>query len=208
MNGVLARIRDERVMAIIRAASSDELMETAQALREGGIRCMEFTMTTPGALDCLHKVTRALGDDMLLGAGTVLDPETARAVLLAGAKFIVTPALNREVVTMAKRYGAPVTPGALTPTEILAAWEAGADMVKVFPAARMGPEYLKDIHGPFPQIPLLPTGGISPDNAVDYLKAGAVAVGIGGNLTRRGPNDTPADLTDRARRLLESVRNV
>jgi 2-dehydro-3-deoxyphosphogluconate aldolase/(4S)-4-hydroxy-2-oxoglutarate aldolase len=208
MNEVLARIEAERVVAVLRAHSPGELREVALALRDGGVRCLEFTMTTPGALDLLKEAVAELGSELLLGAGTVLDAETARAAILAGARFLVSPSLRAEVVTLGKRYGIPVMPGAFTPGEVLAAWEAGADVVKVFPAGQLGPGYLKDLHGPFPYIPLMPTGGISPDNAADYLNAGAVAVGIGGNLTRRGPGETVADLTGRARRLMENVRNL
>lgn len=208
MNEALARIEAERVVSVLRASSPEELLEVAMALRDGGLRCLEFTMTTPGALETLRDATRALGEDVLIGAGTVLDSETARAALLAGARFLVSPALRPEVIAIGRRYGAPVLPGAFTPGEVLAAWEAGADVVKVFPAGRLGPGYLRDLHGPFPQIRLMPTGGVSPDNAVDYLKAGAVAVGVGGELTRRAPGEPVSLLTERARRLVEAVRGV
>ena len=207
MNDVLARIREDKIVAVLRAETADALMTLAKALRDGGLGCLEFTMTTPGALDTLKAATQELGESVLLGAGTVLDRETARAAILAGARFLVSPCLRAEVLTMGKRYGVPVMPGAFTPGEVLAAWEAGADVVKVFPAGRLGPDYLKDLHGPFPQIALMPTGGISPDDAAAYLKAGAVAVGLGGNLTRLAPGESPATLTERARRLMDSLRS-
>jgi 2-dehydro-3-deoxyphosphogluconate aldolase/(4S)-4-hydroxy-2-oxoglutarate aldolase len=208
MNPVVERVLKERVVGILRAESPDMLMEVAGALREGGLRCLEFTMTTPGALDLIREGTRAFGDDILLGAGTVLDPETARAVILAGAKFVVTPVVRPEVIQMCRRYGVPVMPGAFTATEILTAWEAGGDIIKVFPCGRVGPEYLKDVRGPLPQIPMMPTGGIAPEQAADFLKAGAVAVGIGGKLTNLGPGESPAALTERAKRLMESIQEV
>ena len=208
MSDVLSRLKTERVVAVLRASSADELMEVTHALREGGIRCLEFTMTTPGALEMIRRVSRELGDDVLLGAGTVLDGETAQAALKAGARFIVTPVLKMAVIEAARREGAPVMPGAFTPSEVLAAWEAGADVVKVFPASRLGPAYLKDLHGPFPDIPLMPTGGVGIDDAAAYLKAGAVAVGVGGNLTRRGEGETTAHLTERAHRLVENIRSI
>jgi 2-dehydro-3-deoxyphosphogluconate aldolase/(4S)-4-hydroxy-2-oxoglutarate aldolase len=208
MNPVVERVLKERVVGILRAESPDALMEVAGALREGGLRCLEFTMTTPGALDLIREGTRSFGDDILLGAGTVLDPETARAVILAGAKFVVTPVVRPEVIQMCRRYGVPVMPGAFTATEILTAWEAGGDVIKVFPSGGVGPDYLRNLRGPLPQIPLMPTGGIAPENAADFLKAGAVAVGIGGNLTKLGPGETPSVLTERAKRLMESIQGV
>jgi 2-dehydro-3-deoxyphosphogluconate aldolase/(4S)-4-hydroxy-2-oxoglutarate aldolase len=208
MNPVVERVLKERVVGILRAESPDALMEVTGALREGGLRCLEFTMTTPGALDLIREGTQAFGDDLLLGAGTVLDPETARAVILAGAKFVVTPVVRPDVMQMCRRYGVPVMPGAFTATEILTAWEAGGDIIKVFPSGRVGPEYLKDLRGPLPQIPMMPTGGIAPEQAADFLKAGAVAVGIGGKLTNLGPGESPAALTERAKRLMESIQGV
>ncbi|MBW3622324.1 MAG: bifunctional 4-hydroxy-2-oxoglutarate aldolase/2-dehydro-3-deoxy-phosphogluconate aldolase [Armatimonadetes bacterium] len=206
MNETVTRIRDARVVAVLRASSPEELMEVAGALREGGIRCLEFTMTTPGALEMIRHASCELDEDVLLGAGTILTGEAAEAAVEAGARFLVSPALKIEVVEAARRRGVPVMPGAFTPSEALAAWDAGADVVKIFPAGQLGPSYLKDLHGPFPDIPLMPTGGIGIDDAAAYLQAGAVAVGVGGNLTRRAAGESLSDLTDRARQLMKNLR--
>lgn len=183
---LLNRILDEKIVAIVRLDSSTQLIQVAEALLSGGISVIEFTMTTPGALEMIQQAKSRLSNSVLIGAGTVLDPETARAAILAGAEFIVTPTLNRDTIQLCKRYGKPVMPGALTPTEILAAWEAGGDMIKVFPASQMGgPDYLKAILAPLPQIRVAPTGGVSAENAADYLSAGAVGIGCGGKLVSK-----------------------
>jgi 2-dehydro-3-deoxyphosphogluconate aldolase/(4S)-4-hydroxy-2-oxoglutarate aldolase len=153
---------------------------------------------------------KEFGDAVLLGAGTVLDSETARAAILAGAEFVVGPTLNVDVITVCRRYNKIVVPGTLTPTEILTAWEAGADMIKVFPAGAMGPGYLKDIRGPLPQVKLMPTGGISLENAADFIKAGAVVIGVGGNLVDKKAIKTGRFdlLAERARQFVEVVREA
>ncbi len=179
---ILRRLVDGKLVAVVRLDSGEQLLRVAEALRAGGIDIIEFTASTPGALDMLREASGRFGGEVLLGAGTILDPETARAAILAGAEFIVTPALKLTTIEVCKRYGKPVIPGALTPTEILTAWEAGADMVKVFPASNMGPDYIKAVLAPLPQIRLVPTGGISVENAAAYLKAGAAALGVGGKL--------------------------
>ncbi len=179
---LLKRLIDGRVIAVVRLNSGDQLIQVAQALKDGGITAIEFTIPTPGALDMIKQASAHFGDEVIMGAGTVLDPETARAAILAGAQFIVTPALNLKTIELCHRYGKPIVPGALTPTEILSAWEAGADMVKLFPADAMGPAYIKAVLAPLPQIRLAPTGGISSDNAAKYLQAGATALGVGGRL--------------------------
>lgn len=178
----LNRVLNSGIVAIIRSTSSDQLVEVAQALVEGGVEVLEVTFTVPRALEIIAAVRKALGDKALLGAGTVLDPETARAAILAGAEFIVSPTVNVDVIRLCNRYDKMVLPGAFTPTEILTAWDAGADIVKVFPADFVGPAYLKAIHGPLPQVRLLPTGGVNLDTIGDFLKAGACAVGLGGAL--------------------------
>jgi 2-dehydro-3-deoxyphosphogluconate aldolase/(4S)-4-hydroxy-2-oxoglutarate aldolase len=170
------------IVAIIRAPDGSLLVDVAQALLAGGIDVMEVTFTVPRADRVLEQVADRLGDKILLGAGTVLDTETARTALLAGAEFIVSPVVNHDVIRLCQRYDKLVLPGALTPTEILSAWEAGADIVKVFPSDITGPKYLKAVHGPLPQIRLLPTGGVTLETAADFLKAGACALGIGGSL--------------------------
>src|SRR5207248_2024469 len=161
---------------------SQQLVEAARALAEGGVNIVEITMTVPDALDVVRQVRRALGDRLLLGAGTVLDPETARAALLAGAEFLVAPTVNLEVIRLCQRYDRLVMPGAFTPTEILSAWEAGADIVKVFPADVVGPAFFKALRGPLPQVRLMPTGGVDLNTAASFLKAGACCLGIGSQL--------------------------
>src|SRR3954471_5793334 len=178
----LHHVLDCGIVAVVRSPDSQQLVEVARALADGGVSVVEITMSVPNALDVLRQVRQALGDRLLLGAGTVLDPETARAVLLAGAEYIVAPTVNLDVIRLCQRYDKLVLPGAFTPTEILSAWEAGADIVKVFPSDITGPKYLKAIHGPLPQVRLLPTGGVTLETAADFLKAGACALGIGGQL--------------------------
>lgn len=178
---VLSKIRTERVVALIRANSPDGLMDCARALADGGLTSIELTMTTPGAIRMLEKATVEL-PDFLFGLGTVLDAETARLGILAGARFVVTPALRPDVITTCRRYGVPVLCGAFTPTEILAAWEAGADAAKVFPAEFFGPSYIKSVKAPFPQIEMVPTGGVNEQNVGEFLRAGAFAVAAGSSL--------------------------
>jgi 2-dehydro-3-deoxyphosphogluconate aldolase/(4S)-4-hydroxy-2-oxoglutarate aldolase len=178
----LTRVLNSGIVAVIRAPSGEVLADVAEALLAGGVDCMEITFTVPKAHRVLETVADRLGDKVLLGAGTVLDPETARTALLAGAKFIVSPTVNINTIRLCKRYTALVMPGAFTPTEILTAWEAGADIVKVFPSEVTGPAYLKALHAPLPQVRLMPTGGVNLQTAAEYLKAGACALGIGGSL--------------------------
>ena len=178
----LSRIVNSGVVAVLRAPSPEMLAEVADALLAGGVEAIEVTFTVPGAHRVIEEVADRLGDKVLLGAGTVLDPQTARTALLAGAEFIVAPTVNLEVIRLCHRYDKVVMPGALTPTEVLTAWEAGADVVKVFPSDLTGPKYLKALHGPLPQVRLLPTGGVNLKTAADFLRAGACALGIGGAL--------------------------
>ena len=178
----LQRILDAGIVAVVRAPDGRQLVEVARALADGGVNVIEITMSVPNALDVLRQVGQALGERILLGAGTILDPETARAVLLAGAEYIVTPTLNLDVIRLCQRYDKLVLPGAFTPTEILTAWEAGADIVKVFPADVVGPAFFKAVRGPLPQIRLMPTGGVDLNTAADFLKAGACCLGIGSQL--------------------------
>lgn len=178
----LSQILECGIVAVVRAPESEPLVEVARALADGGVSVIEITMSVPGALDVLRQVRRALGEQVLLGAGTVLDAETARAVLLAGAEYVVSPTLNLEVIQVCRRYGKLVMPGALTPTEILTAWEAGADIVKVFPAEVVGPAFFKAMRGPLPQIRLMPTGGVDLTTAADFLRAGACCLGVGSQL--------------------------
>lgn len=180
--GTLERIVETGVVAVVRLPSSEGLLKVAEAIRAGGVVAIEFTMTTPGAIETLTRAAAEMGDDVVLGAGTVLDGATARAAILAGARFIVAPTLSRETIETCHRYGVVVIPGAYTPTEILTAWEWGADLVKVFPATGLGPRYLKDVLAPLPQVRLVPTGGVDLDTAGPFIKAGAAAVAVGSNL--------------------------
>ncbi len=207
---VLNTIIESGVVAVIRADRSEELMHVAEALVKGGLVALEVTMTTPGAIDVIKAVAAEMGDKVLMGAGTVLDPETARAVILAGAEYVVTPTLKPATIEMCKRYSKVVVPGAFTPTEILTAWEHGADIVKVFPATAVGPKYLKDIKGPLPHIRLSPTGGVSLDNAGEFIKCGASCIAVGGNLV---PKKAIAEkdwdtITDNAKRFIEEVKKA
>ncbi len=171
------------IVPIIRVNSEEAAIKSIEAVYEGGIRSAEITMTTPGAIRALEKLADAFGDKMILGAGTVLDPETARATILAGARFLVTPALKVATIEMARRYSIVICPGALTPTEILTAWEAGADFVKVFPCSNMGgAKYIKAVKAPLPHVEMIPTGGVNLETIADFLKAGAAAVAVGSEL--------------------------
>jgi 2-dehydro-3-deoxyphosphogluconate aldolase/(4S)-4-hydroxy-2-oxoglutarate aldolase len=178
----LQRVLDSGIVAVIRAPRGDLLADVAEALLAGGVEVMEVTFTVPRALQVLEKVADRIGDKILLGAGTVLDPETARAALLAGAEFIVSPTVNLDVIRLCRRYDKAVMPGAFTPTEVLAAWEAGADIVKIFPSDVTGPQYIKALRGPLPQVRMMPTGGVNLETAAAFLRAGACALGIGGSL--------------------------
>jgi len=179
----LSFITEVGIVPVIRASSAEIALKAVEACYEGGIRAAEITMTVPGAIKALEKAADAFGDKIVLGAGTVLDPETARACMLAGAEFFVSPSLRLSTIEMVKRYGKVIMPGALTPTEVLTAWEAGADIVKVFPCGNVGgAKYLKALKGPFPQIDLIPTGGVNLDTAGEFLKAGACAIAVGTEL--------------------------
>jgi 2-dehydro-3-deoxyphosphogluconate aldolase/(4S)-4-hydroxy-2-oxoglutarate aldolase len=179
------RICDCGIVAVVRTDTSEELVDVSRALKNGGIDVIEITMTTPNALQVIADVSKVMGQDVLVGVGSVLDPETARAAILAGAEFIVAPTYSPAVVEMAHRYGCSVTPGAFTPSEVLAAWEGGADMVKIFPARVGGPKYMKDLRAPMPQLKLVPTGGVDITNAAEFIKAGAAALGVGSALVRK-----------------------
>src|SRR5258708_5057413 len=178
----LKRIVEGGIVAVVRAESGESLVKVVRALADGGVTAAEITFTVPDAIEVIREVRREVGDAVVLGAGTVLDPETARAALLAGAEYIVAPSLNVEVIRLCRRYDKVVMPGALTPTEVVAAWEAGADVVKIFPADLGGPGYLKALRGPLPQIKMMPTGGMDVSTAEAFLKAGACCLGVGGSL--------------------------
>jgi 2-dehydro-3-deoxyphosphogluconate aldolase/(4S)-4-hydroxy-2-oxoglutarate aldolase len=205
---VIERVRELGLVPVIRAQSPDEASRAIEAIRAGGIDVIEITMTVPGAIPLITEIARQFSD-AIVGAGTVLDAETARACILAGARFVVSPALDLGTIECCRRYGIAVLPGALTPTEVLLAWQAGADLVKVFPAGALGgASYIKALKAPFPQIDLIPTGGVSMDTAPAFIQAGAAALGVGADLVdlkalREGKADL---LTERARRYVEVVK--
>ena len=180
---VVLRIKELGIVPIVRTKDAESAIRAVEAICEGGIPCAEITMTVDGAIRALERVADKLGDRIILGAGTVLDPETARACMLAGAEFFVTPSLNIKTIEMAKRYSKAAFPGALTPTEIVTAWQAGADAIKVFPCSALGgAKYIKALKGPFPHIEFVPTGGVNLETVGDFLAAGCCAVGVGSDL--------------------------
>jgi len=208
---ILKKILDEKIVAIVRLDSGEQLVRVAEALNAGSISVIEFTCSTPGTLDMIKEASGYFGEEVLIGAGTVLDPETARAAILAGAEFIVNPTINLGTIEICKRYGKPIIAGAMTPTEMLTVWEAGADLVKVFPASAIGgADYIKAVLAPLPQLRLAPTGGVSAENAAQYLKAGAVVVAVGGNLVDKKAvaRGDWAAITAEAQRLVSAVRSV
>ena len=208
---VIQTIRDVGVIPVVRARSAEEAMLAIDAIREGGISILEITMTVPGAVGVIEKVSARYGSEALVGAGTVLDGETARACIRAGAQFIVSPALNLDTIAVCLSEGVAVMPGALTPTEVVQAWSAGADFVKVFPAGAVGgASYLKALKAPLPQIELIPTGGVSLMTAADFIKAGASALGVGADLVdlkaiREGQQQL---ITERAREFVRIVKEA
>ncbi len=208
---ILEFITGAGIVPVVRAASAEHAIRAVEALYNGGVRAAEITMTVPGAIKALEKTADTFGNKLVLGAGTVLDPETARSCMLAGAEFFVSPSLRVSVIEMAKRYSKVVFPGALTPTEVLAAWEAGADAVKVFPCGNVGgAKYIKALKGPFPQIEMVPTGGVNLETVADFLKAGCCAVGVGGELVdgksmASGKFDV---IEERARQFLAAIQKA
>src|SRR5437773_4445788 len=204
-------IREVGLVPIVRAPSPEDAFRAAEAIISGGIGVAEITMTVPNAIRVMERVAERYGDKVLLGAGTILDSESCRAALLAGAEFIVTTSLDVRVIEMARRYSKPCFPGALTPTEVLTAWQAGADMVKIFPAGPVGgPKYIKALKGPFPQIDFVPTGGVNLETTPEFIKAGAAAVAVGGELVdlKALREDKLEVITSNARRFLDAVRSA
>src|SRR5262249_34129308 len=207
----ISRITHTGLIPVVRAESSDIAMRAVDAIKQGGVSVLEITMTVPGAVHVIEEVVKRFGDEAVVGAGTVLDAETARACMLAGAQFIVSPALDLDTIACCRRYSIPVIPGALTPSEVATAWKAGADFVKVFPANAVGgASYIKALKAPLPQIELVPTGGVSLATAADFIKAGAAALGVGSDLVdtkalRAGDDKV---ITQRARQFIEIVKSA
>jgi 2-dehydro-3-deoxyphosphogluconate aldolase/(4S)-4-hydroxy-2-oxoglutarate aldolase len=204
----LQLIRETGVIAIMRAQSSDQLMAAADAIKAGGVRVIEVTMTTPGALAVTEEAKQRYGQDVLFGAGTVLDAETARAAILSGADFVVAPSLDLDTVALCNRYGVPVIPGCYTPTEMIAAWQAGADMIKLFPASVGGPDLVKAILAPLPQLEIVPVGGVDLSTAAEFIRKGAVALGVGSSLVNQKLLDAGdwGELERRAAALIAEVQ--
>ncbi|HMH44390.1 MAG TPA: bifunctional 4-hydroxy-2-oxoglutarate aldolase/2-dehydro-3-deoxy-phosphogluconate aldolase [Pyrinomonadaceae bacterium] len=208
---VLKRIRDIGVIPVVRASSAEEAVQVVEAIKAGGVSLVEITMTVPGAVQVIEQLVKRFGDETVVGAGTVLDPEVARACISVGAKFIVSPALNVETITCCRELDVPVMPGALTPTEIVTAWNAGADFVKVFPCGAMGgASYIKSLKAPLPQIELVPTGGVSLKTAASFIQAGAAAIGVGADLVdiKAIRSGQPEKVTAAARAYIEAVTNA
>ncbi|MDB9253138.1 bifunctional 4-hydroxy-2-oxoglutarate aldolase/2-dehydro-3-deoxy-phosphogluconate aldolase [Halorubrum ezzemoulense] len=211
MNETLSRLVDSGVVAVLRGVPADQLIEIAEALREGGVTAVEITADTPNVADLIGEVTASFDDEVVVGTGTVLDSETARTTLMAGAEFVVSPSLHEDVIETCNRYGAVSAPGVMTPTEAVRGYEAGADFVKVFPAKTVGPAHLGAMKGPLGQIPMMPTGGVSPDNAAEYVEAGAFAVGAGGALVdydaaERGDYEVITETAREFTRVVEEAR--
>lgn len=208
---VLDRIRSIGIIPVVRASSGEEALQAVEAIKAGGLPILEITMTVPGAVRIIETIAKRFGDEVLVGAGTVLDADTARECVGAGAQFVVSPALNLETIAFCRQAGCAVMPGALTPTEIVQAWSAGADFVKVFPCGAMGgASYIKSLRAPLPQIELVPTGGVSLSTAASFIEAGAAAIGVGADLVdlkaiRSGDSEKVTEMT---RAYLEAVRTA
>jgi len=201
-------ILESGVVAVMRAKSSSQLIAAADAIKKGGVRAIEVTMTTPGALGVIAEAKARYGSDVAFGAGTILDTETGRAAILAGADFIVAPTLNLDVLKLCNRYGIASMPGCFSPTEILTAWEGGADLVKLFPVSVGGPELIKAVLAPLPHVKLVAVGGVDLSNAADYIRKGAVALGVGSDLVSQKLLDAGDmdEITRRAAAFVEQVK--
>jgi 2-dehydro-3-deoxyphosphogluconate aldolase/(4S)-4-hydroxy-2-oxoglutarate aldolase len=205
---IVERLREIGLVPVLRAESEEQALGIASAIADGGVTVLEITMTVPGAIRVMARLTKER-PDILIGAGTVLDPETARICMLEGAQFVVSPALNLKTIEMCHRYSIPVLPGALTPTEVVTAWQAGADVIKVFPASALGgAKYLKSLKAPLPQVEMIPTGGVSLATAKEFLEAGSFALGVGADLvdTKAMAEGKPEKITESAKKYLEIVR--
>lgn len=208
---VITQILETGLIPVVRAESPDIALRAIDAIKEGGVSVLEITMTVPGAIRVIEEVARRFGDDVVVGAGTVLDSETARACILAGAQFIVSPSLDLDTISFCRSYSITVMPGAMTPSEVVTAWKAGADFVKVFPANAVGgASYIKALKAPLPQVELVPTGGITLETAAGFIKAGAAALGVGSDLvdTRALLAGNDKVITERARQFVEIVKSA
>jgi 2-dehydro-3-deoxyphosphogluconate aldolase/(4S)-4-hydroxy-2-oxoglutarate aldolase len=206
----LSQILSTGVIAVIRMKDPQRLLKVLQAIQAGGVKCIEITMTVPGAVDIIAEIARSSPPDVIVGAGTVTEKSAALAVIKAGAKFVVGPVLNFDILSVCRESETVCMPGCFSPTEILAGWNAGADVIKVFPATSLGPKYFRDIAGPFPQIRLMPTGGVTVENVGEWVASGAVAVGIGSDLLDRKAieDEKYSVLTERAQRLTSNFRDA
>ena len=207
---IVQQIQQLGVVAVIRMKDAAKLRRVVDAIADGGVRAIEVTMTVPGAVDLIATLATSLPPEILLGAGTVTDAATARAVIDAGARYVVSPVFRREVIAACHERNVPAAPGCFTPTEILDAHDAGADVIKIFPATALGPQFIKDVRAPLPQVRLMPTGGVSLDNAGEWIKAGAIAVGVGSALLdAKAIDEGRFDvLTSNARRIVASVASA
>jgi 2-dehydro-3-deoxyphosphogluconate aldolase / (4S)-4-hydroxy-2-oxoglutarate aldolase len=205
---VLRRIIASGLVAVIRAENPDQAARIGDACALGGVSALEITFTVPGAAGVIEHLSQKCSREILLGAGTVLDPETARIAILAGAHFVVSPAVNPETARLCNRYQVPYMPGAATIGEVIEAMECGADIVKVFPGEILGPAFVKAVRGPLPQAQLMPTGGVSLENVADWIRAGSVALGVGGNLTVAAKTGDFSSITQLARQFVEKIKEA
>ena len=205
---VIKKLTDCGVVAVVRAESADQAIKIAKACAEGGIVGIEITFTVPGAVDIIKALSAEVGNEIVIGAGTVLDPETARAAILAGAKYVVSPCLDVDTVKLCNTYDVPCMPGAMTLKEAVEGMRAGADIIKIFPGALYGPRIIKEFKGPMPQLKMMPTGGVSVENVGEWIKAGAVAVGVGGNLTAGAKKGDYASITEIGKQLVAEVKKA
>lgn len=205
----LKRVEETGIVAVVRAENAEKALKITEAVKKGGIDAIEITMTVPGAIDVIKQITDEYSrDEILIGAGSVLDAETARACILAGAEYIVSPSLDEETIAMCNRYQKAVMPGAMSVTEVVKAMKYGADIVKVFPATLFGPKIIKAIKGPLPQAPLMPTGGVSLDNVKDWIKAGSLAVGVGSSLSKGAKTGDYEQVTETAKEFIRLIKEA
>jgi 2-dehydro-3-deoxyphosphogluconate aldolase/(4S)-4-hydroxy-2-oxoglutarate aldolase len=205
----LKRVEETGIVAVVRAENAEKALKITEAVKKGGIDAIEITMTVPGAVDVIKQLTDEYSkEEVLIGAGSVLDAETARACILAGAEYIVSPSLDEETIAMCNRYQKAVMPGAMSVTEVVKAMEYGADIVKIFPATLFGPKIIKAVKGPLPQAPLMPTGGVSLDNVKDWIKAGSLAVGVGSSLSKGAKTGDYEQVTETAKEFIRLIKEA